>query len=614
VAPTGLIATPTSNTQIKLTWRHNSNDVLGFKIERRIGTGDWAAIPSVGANQTSVYDNGLRSSTNYGYRMRAYNANGDSTYSNTASKKTQSDLLGKPAVPTELSATPLSAGQMGQIRLDWRDNSNNETGFYVQRQVENGGWQRIDTLAANSTTYVNSGLTGSTTYGYRVQAYRTLRGTSAFSNEVSATTLPISPLPAVPSWSSALLASTQITVRWNDNSANETSFKIERKTGTGDWPGSEIATVAADVVEYVDSGLQPATPYVYRLRACNAAGCSAYSAELNKQTLLGPSVPAAPNGLTATPVSPTQISLGWTDNSDNETGFKIERKTGTGDWPGSEIATVAAGVIAYPNTGLAPATSYTYRIRACNAAGCSGYSNEISQTTPGAPMPQLRLNDTGIVGCADGTRNNLPCPVTGYPEQDAQFGRDRSANDNSDGHAGFSFTKLDANGNALPASATAWSCVRDNVTGRVWEEKTDDGGLRDKDWTYTWYNSNAAANGGWAGTPNGGSCSGSQCDTQGYVQAVNAAGLCGARDWRMPTVSELLSIVSNDRVRPAIDTVFFRNLPSYADSWGTSPWFWSSSHHARYSGVAYDVGFGDGRGTDGDKNYALAVRLVRGRQ
>jgi hypothetical protein len=98
------------------------------------------------------------------------------------------------------------------------------------------------------------------------------------------------------------------------------------------------------------------------------------------------------------------------------------------------------------------------------------------------------LNDTGIVTCGDASNNELPCPVADYPGQDAEYGRDVTHNDPSDGHAGFSFTKLDANGSDLPASATDWSCVRDNVTGLIWEVKTDDGGLRDQDWKYTWYN------------------------------------------------------------------------------------------------------------------------------
>ena len=114
------------------------------------------------------------------------------------------------------------------------------------------------------------------------------------------------------------------------------------------------------------------------------------------------------------------------------------------------------------------------------------------------------INDTGITACANATQNGLPCPVADFPGQDAEHGRDLTHPDPADGHAGFSFTKLDADGAPLPAAAPDWVCVRDNLTGLVWEVKSDDGGLRDKDWTYTWYNPDPATNGGSAGTPDGG--------------------------------------------------------------------------------------------------------------
>lgn len=88
-----------------------------------------------------------------------------------------------------------------------------------------------------------------------------------------------------------------------------------------------------------------------------------------------------------------------------------------------------------------------------------------------------RLNDTGITQCADGATNGLTCPVTDYPDQDAQYGRDFEVNDDSDGHAGFSFTKLDEKGNELLANATNWSCVKDNVTGLIWEVKQGGNGM-----------------------------------------------------------------------------------------------------------------------------------------
>ncbi len=97
----------------------------------------------------------------------------------------------------------------------------------------------------------------------------------------------------------------------------------------------------------------------------------------------GAGVPVAPSSLTATAASSSQINLSWTDNSTNETGFKIERKTGSGGtW--SQIATVGAGVTSYSNTGLSAFTTYYYRVRATNSAGDSAYSNEASATTGGS--------------------------------------------------------------------------------------------------------------------------------------------------------------------------------------------------------------------------------------
>lgn len=91
--------------------------------------------------------------------------------------------------------------------------------------------------------------------------------------------------------------------------------------------------------------------------------------------------PAAPSGLVAA-ASGTQIALSWTDNANNETGFRIERATGGGAF--AEIATTAANATTFTNTGLAAGTTYSYRVRATNGGGDSGYSNVASATTASA--------------------------------------------------------------------------------------------------------------------------------------------------------------------------------------------------------------------------------------
>jgi hypothetical protein len=214
------------------------------------------------------------------------------------------------------------------------------------------------------------------------------------------------------------------------------------------------------------------------------------------------------------------------------------------------------------------------------------------------------LNDTGITTCSDNSTNGLACPINDFPNQDAQVGRDKTKNDDSDGHAGFSFTKISDSGATLAASATSWNCVKDNVTGLTWEIKTTDSGLHDMYNGYSWYEPDNTKNGGNAGTQNGGQCKGSDCDTNAYVKAVNAIGYCSYKDWRLPTRQELMSIVDLSRVNPTIDTTYFPNTQSN--------WFWSSSRNAYNSGYVWGVDFdyGDSSSFSKESN-AVHVRLVR---
>ena len=95
--------------------------------------------------------------------------------------------------------------------------------------------------------------------------------------------------------------------------------------------------------------------------------------------------PQAPTNLTATAASSSEIDLAWTDNSNNETGFKIERVTNGHSF--SQIATVGANVVTYSNTNLSPRTLYHYRVRAYNGGGNSVYSNVASATTYASSTP-----------------------------------------------------------------------------------------------------------------------------------------------------------------------------------------------------------------------------------
>ncbi|MCI5157075.1 MAG: DUF1566 domain-containing protein [Candidatus Electrothrix sp. AUS1_2] len=241
------------------------------------------------------------------------------------------------------------------------------------------------------------------------------------------------------------------------------------------------------------------------------------------------------------------------------------------------------------------------------------------------------LNDTGIdwsgnyksgynTGCSSSTTPDGDNVVSA---QDCSHGRDATHNDDSDGHAGFSFTKLDSNGVSLADqnadyATTPWGCVKDNVTGLIWEVKTDDSGLHDKDDKYTWYNTDPTTNGGDDGYADyvGNTCYGYNsgdastfCNTEAYVNRVNAARWCGASNWRMPTRKELMSIVDFEIFRhPAVDTDYFPNTMSH--SYLSGFFYWTGTpDYSQYE--AYYITFHSGASNGTERRGSGFVRLVR---
>ena len=136
------------------------------------------------------------------------------------------------------------------------------------------------------------------------------------------------------------------------------------------------------------------------------------------------------------------------------------------------------------------------------------------------------------------------------------------------------YEKLDIHGNWLDQSATRWQCVQSVDTNLVWEVKTNDGGLRDSDFTYSWFDQAITADEQGSGRHNGGACLYSDCDTSDYIERINKQKLCGISDWRLPTTDELASIVHESRYIPKIDLRFFPNAKSY--------YYWSNTVYANF--------------------------------
>ena len=300
---------------------------------------------------------------------------------------------GAPAAPTALSATTLSESS---IRIDWNDASPNETGFYAERSVSpSGPWTQL-TLAGNTESATDTGLGASVTYYYRVAAYNA-SGASPYVGPVTATTfarpttIPIAPSGLV---ATSTASGNGISLSWNDHADNEAGFRIERAANSA-GPFTEIVAVGAGSTTYSDTGLAASTTYHYRVRAYNGAGSSAYSNPASATTQTVTTIPTSPSNFTAMATSSSSIRLSWTDTSNNETGFKIDRSTAsTGPW--SQIATTSAGVVVYSNTGLTESTRFYYRVRASNSAGDSTPSNVANATT--APAAPINVVATALSG------------------------------------------------------------------------------------------------------------------------------------------------------------------------------------------------------------------------
>jgi hypothetical protein len=178
-APKNLSATPASFSQVNLAWTDPVHNVAGIQIERSTDGTNYTTIASVGATVTTYSDTGLTAWTTYFYRVLAFNAGGDSPYSNVATTRTAT-----PTKPSNLTATATSASE---IDLAWSDTTHIATGFELQRSTDDIHFSQVATVAANIKAYSDTGLSAQTTYYYRVRAYNAV-GNSAFSNVANATT------------------------------------------------------------------------------------------------------------------------------------------------------------------------------------------------------------------------------------------------------------------------------------------------------------------------------------------------------------------------------------------------------------------------------------------
>ncbi len=367
--PSDLSAVTSSYDRIDLSWQDNADNEAGIRIERRVGMNSYETVADLPADSISYSDTGLSGSTEYTYRVSAYNTDGTSPYSNESSATTLPAPV--PASPSGLSAWAVSYSSIG---LSWTDNATDEDGFRLERKTSVEPFTVIADTGVDIVSYTDTGLLCETTYTYRLVAYNSY-GDSEYSNDAGATTLPL-PVPASPSNLTATAAGPdQIDLSWIDHAEDEDGLRIERSEDGVVY--SLLTELPSDSASYSDTGLSYATHYTYRVAAYNGYGSSGYSNEAGATTL--PPVLASPTDLSASAVGNHQIDLSWTDNTDNEEGFRIERRLEGGVF--EPVAMTAANTVSYSDTELNHGTLYCYRVLAYLDVYESGYSSESCAST-----------------------------------------------------------------------------------------------------------------------------------------------------------------------------------------------------------------------------------------
>lgn len=202
--------------------------------------------------------------------------------------------------------------------------------------------------------------------------------------------------PAEPTGLAAASTGNAVNLSWQDNATNETGYEVRRGPVGGTVVA--IATLQANASSYSDTNLPGDMVWDYVAAACNQQIC----AESDRAT--GYTTPLAPTGLTVLQNDPDtrMFRLGWTDASAAETGFRVEMLVpGTGQF--QPVATLPAGTTAYDGVGE-PSSTETYRIAACNPAGCA-VSGTVMLTFAAAAPQAITLptiTSTELVGSTDG--------------------------------------------------------------------------------------------------------------------------------------------------------------------------------------------------------------------
>jgi len=378
--PPGAPGTPSfSNltmTSAKATWTAATDNIGVVGYEYRLGSGSWQAL----ANVLTVDLSSLSAATSYTFQVRAKDA--ASNIGTASSNSFTTPDTAAPTTPTGLNGTAASSSA---VNLSWNASTDNVavTGYRVYR---NGAHITDRT----TTSYSDTGLSTGTQYSYQVSAFDAATNVSALSTAVTPFTL-----PGVPSSVSVPSSSPtgSFTISWTAVSGTVTAYELYQATNSG-FTGQTLAysgsTASAGLSGRGDG------QYWYRVRACNASGCGGYQAGANPITvLLPPGTPGAPSVPSSSPTGSYTVS--WGSSGGSVSSYNLYEATNPGF--SGEGLVYSGGALSTGISGRGNGTYY-YRVRACNASGCSSYSAGPNGITVAIPIqvlnPSLYVTHSGM--------------------------------------------------------------------------------------------------------------------------------------------------------------------------------------------------------------------------
>jgi uncharacterized delta-60 repeat protein len=265
-----------------------------------------------------------------------------------------------PDAPQEFAFRPVSGDD---LIIEWHDNTDAEDGYEIERLNEDTQlFEPIEQTSSNYTALVDSSANATSSTNYRIRAFNA----AGNSDYVYIKEYDFPEPPIAPTNLTLLLANDKITVSWTDASINETGFILQKSLlNTSSF--TQLAQLGPNGNVYEDNQFEPGQLIYYQVAAINDGG----SSDFTQASIAIPELPTAPTNLSLTPTNNNTLILSWTDASENEDGFIIEKSIENAS-TFEEIASVDQNTVTYEDELLDNHTVF-YQVAAFNAAGTSNF-------------------------------------------------------------------------------------------------------------------------------------------------------------------------------------------------------------------------------------------------